>query len=256
MTDPRIHARRVAVARERGRRRRQRLLVAAVVASLAAGAFALVHSSVFGARHVRVVGAPDIPSSTVIAAAGLKGDPPLVDLSTSAIASRVERLPFVLTAAVHIAWPTTVRIDVVERIPVAALAIAPAGPYAICDVSGRVLEIVPSRPPSLPLVVPRIATPVPAAPGDFVSAADRPELQAAAAMPESLVADVTDVAADSDGVVVNLADHLVAILGSASDLAEKYVALATVIAHGDLATVAAVDLRVATAPVLVPTGRS
>lgn len=255
MTDPRIHARRVAIARERGRRRRRRLLAAVVVLALAAGGFALVHSSVFGARHIRVVGAPDIPSSRVISTAGLEGAPPLVDLSARSIAARVERLPFVLTAAVHIAWPSTVSIDVVERIPVAAVRTA-GGTYAVCDTSGRVLEVVPARPSSLPLVAPVGNGVAPAVAGRSLPGADRSELEAAGAMPESLVSSVSEVADGPNGVVVNLRDGIVAIIGPGSDLPAKYVALATVLAHGGLAGVAAIDLRVATAPVLVPRGRS
>ncbi len=161
-----------------------------------------------------------------------------------------------LTAAVHIAWPTTVSIDVVERIPVAAIATEPGGPYAICDDSGRLLEVLASRPPSFPLVALRSGSPGGVVPGDFLPASDRAELQAAAAMPESLVPEVLDIAVGSAGVVVNLTDHLVAILGSSAQLGPKYVALATVLAHGGLSAVAAIDLRVATAPVLVPKGRS
>ncbi|MFZ0173808.1 MAG: FtsQ-type POTRA domain-containing protein [Acidimicrobiales bacterium] len=254
MTDPRIQARRVSVARQEGRRRRHRIIGGLVVAAVAAGGLAVVHSSILGARHVRVVGAPNISSSTLISAAGLRGDPPLVDLSPGSIASRIEQLPWVLTAAVHIAWPSTVAIQVTERIPVAAVALpGGGGSYAVCDVTGRVLEIAPSRPASLPLVVLRGAgAGEPGAPGTSLPRRDRLELAVAGAMPESMVPTTTAIAVGADGVVLGLRDKLEAIFGNAASLAQKFVSLATVLAHGDLEGVGAIDLRVPTAPVLLP----
>jgi len=279
VTDPRIHARRVVVARQRGRRRRHRIVAALVVAAVVAGSIALVHSSVFGARHVRVLGAPNIPTPTVISAAGLKDDPPLVDLNPGSIAARVEHLPWVLTAAVRIGWPSTVAIQVIERIPVAAIAVDPAsgspssgnpssgspasgspssgGSYAICDVTGRVLEVLPSRPPSLPIVA--LDAPgagVPGAPGSSLPSRDRLELEVAAAMPESMVPEIGVIAVSSAGAVVSLPGGREAILGRGSLLSEKFVSLATVLAHADLDGIGAIDVRVPAAPILLAKGSS
>lgn len=257
MTDPRIHARRVVVARERGRRRRRRIVTGLVVVALVALGVVLVHSSVFGARNVRVVGAPNIPTSRVIAVAGLRGDPPLVDLNTASIASRVEHLPWVLTAAVHLAWPWTVAIKVTERTPVAAIAGGDrGGSYAVCDVTGRVLETVAARPASLPLVVLAAPGSGPGAPGSTLPSRDRLELEVAAAMPESMVPSVREITVSSVGAVLGLGDGREAIVGGAVSLSQKFVSLATVLAHGDLGGVAAIDLRVATAPVLLPKASS
>jgi cell division septal protein FtsQ len=242
------------VARQHGRRRRRRILAALAVACLLSGGLALVHSSVFGARHVRVTGASSLTSSSVLAAAGLQGDPPLIDLDPAAIAARVEHLPWVLTAAVRVAWPTTVAIHVTERIPVAAVMLAgQRSSYAICDVTGRVLEIVPTRPESLPvLVLAGAGAGSPGAPGSSLPARDRPELEVASAMPESIVHSVTVVTATSLGAVVKLKDHLTAIIGDATGLSQKFVSLATVLAHHHLTGISAVDLRVPAAPVLIP----
>lgn len=255
MTDPRIHERRVKVARDNGRRRRRRVLAGLVVLGLAGAGFALVHSSVFGARHVRVSGAPNVTRSSVVAAAGLQGAPPLVDLDPSALAARVEHLPWVLTAAVRIAWPSTVAIRLTERIPVAVVAAPGTDSYAICDVTGRVLEIVHGRPASLPLVQLVGALTGPGAPGTSLPAKDRQELQVAAEMPESMVAEVTELTLTAAGAVADLTDHLTAIIGPAADLRQKFVSLATVLAHGDLSGISSIDLRVAAAPVLIPAAK-
>jgi cell division protein FtsQ len=246
------------VARQRGRRRRQRIIAGFVVAGLIAGAAGLVHTSVFGARHVRVSGAPNIPRSSVVDAAQLRGDPPLVDLDATAIAGRVEHLPWVLTASVKIAWPWTVRIHITERIPVAAIKLAgTARTYAVCDVTGRVLEILQGRPTSLPVVaLPGGGSNLPGVAGTSLPKADRSELEVAAAMPESMVAAVTEITATSSGAVVELTDRLTAIVGNASGLSQKFVSLATVLARGHLTGIIGIDLRVSTAPVLIPKGAS
>lgn len=254
-TDPRIQARRVSVARQRGRRRRRRILGGFLAVGVLAGGFELVHSPVFGARHVDVVGAPNIPRSTFIAVAGLRRDPPLIDLDASVIAARVERLAWVASAHVAIAWPSTVSIHVIERVPVAAVALAGSTAIAICDVTGRVLEIVASRPASLPLLVlPASATSY--VPGAYLSPAGRVLAQIAAAMPESMVSEISEVTANSLGAILDIPGKPTAILGGPSSLGQKFVSLATVLAHGDLSDIAAIDLRVPTAPVLLPKGSS
>lgn len=254
MTDPRIQARRVTVARQHGRRRRRRILTLSVVAGLLAGALALVHSPVVGARHVRVSGAPNIASSSVLAAAGLRGAPPLVDLDPAAIAARVEQLPWVWTAAVKVVWPSTVAIHITERVPVAAIAVPGSRTsYAICDVTGRVLEIVLVRPASLPVVaLAGSGAGEPGMPGTSLPARDRLELQVAADMPESMVPTVAAVTGTSLGAVVELTDHLTAIIGDAAALPQKFVSLATVLAYGHLDGISGIDLRVSAAPVLIP----
>jgi cell division protein FtsQ len=254
MTDPRIQARRVTVARQEGRRRRYRLLVGLAGALLVTVGAVLLHSSVLGARHVRVTGAENISSSKVIAIAGLESAPPLIDLSAASIAQRVELLPWVLNAEVKIAWPSTVAIHLTERIPVAAVARpGRSGSYAICDVTGRVLETAPSRPGSLPIVVlGRSIVGQPGPPGSSLPMSARAELEVAAEMPESMVPEVRAIEESPSGVVLSLTDHLRAIIGAPSELGQKFVSLATVLARGDLSGIGSIDLRVAAAPVLLP----
>jgi len=236
------------------------MLAGLIGAALLATSVALVHSSVFGARHVRVSGAPNVSTSSVVAVAGLRGDPPLVDLDAAAIAARVERLPWVLTAAVRIVWPSTVAIHISERIPVAAVVlVGTRSSYAVCDVTGRVLEIVPNRPASLPLVALAGAgdgADRPGEPGSSLPVKDRLQLQVAAEMPESLVQATTEVASTGLGAVVELTNHLTAIIGDAAGLSQKFVSLATVLAHGHLSGIGSIDLRVSASPVLIPEGSS
>lgn len=245
VTDPRIHERRVTVARQIGRSRRRKLVAAAAVVLVGGSGFALVHTSIFGARHVIVKGAPRVSTAAVIRAAGLAAHPPLVDLDAAVIARRVERLAWVATAAVRIGWPSSVSIRLTERIPVATVRTSTG--YAECDVTGRVLEDIATRPASLPLIA---VSPV-GRPGSRLGGRGPALTAVAAVMPESLVARSILLGESADGVVLVLQGGLEAILGSNDALGQKFISLATVLAHGGLSGVTVLDLRVAAAPVLL-----
>jgi len=247
VTDPRIQARRVDVARLLGRSRRRRIIVVAVVVALAAGVFGLLHSPVFSARHVTVKGAPVLPRSEVLSVAGLENSPPLIDLDAAVIAARVERLPWVAKAAVKISWPSSVSIRLTERTPVAD--VKDAGRYAVCDPTGRVIELLGWRTHSLP-VVKISGRPGPA--GSLLAVQDRPLAAVAAAMPESLVRRTVEIAlSPTAGIVVVLREGITAELGGAGSLAQKFVSLATVLARVPYSGPLEIDLRVAGSPLLI-----
>jgi cell division septal protein FtsQ len=73
---------------------------------------------------VVVVGNAHAPISEVIRVGGLDGHPQLVDVNTGSVSHRIESLPWVLRAKVFRDWPSSVRIVIVDRVPVAAVAIA------------------------------------------------------------------------------------------------------------------------------------
>ena len=73
--DPRIAQRRDEVARHRGRRRTRVLLALLVLAGLVVAIWFVLHTPLFSARHVTVVGSTETPAAQVAAAAGLSGHP-------------------------------------------------------------------------------------------------------------------------------------------------------------------------------------
>jgi cell division protein FtsQ len=248
VTDPRIRRRRVEVARQVGRRRRRLLVAVLVLVALAGGGLALVHSSVFGARHVQITGASRVTDAEVLRASGLSNAPPLIDISADAVAKRIEALAWVRTARVTLSWPSTVRISVTERVPVAVVR-GPGAGWSVLDSSGRVLERTLQPPAGLPVVV--SAAPPPA-PGQTVAKATVQLAVVAAAMPASMVAQCRDIAASANGPVVDLTDSVAALIGNTTALRDKFVALATVLAHGGLQGIGTIDVRVPSAPLLLP----
>lgn len=235
------------VARAAGRRRMRFLIAALLVALVGASFLAVLHSSLLGARDVEVSGSAHVSRESVVHAAGLEGAPPLVDLSARAIAARVERLPWVGKAVVTISWPSTVRIRLTDRVPVAEMR-ATRTTWAVIDPTGRVLEDVTSPPEGLPRITAGEASPPP---GGRLLSTGRALARTAASMPESMVPAVSEIEWRGDGVDVLLRAGIVAVLGSTSSLGDKFLALATVLAKGDLAGIGTVDLTVPSAPVLI-----
>jgi len=249
MTDPRIQARRVRVERQRGHRRLGLLLAVLAAAGLSAGAVAILHSRLFAARNVVIAGAVNTPRSEILAVSGLDREPPLIDVNPGAVSRRLDRLAWVLSASVHVEWPSTVAVAVVERVPVATSHLAGGG-YAVFDSTGHVLADERLRPAGLPLVVLPGAS---AAPGSSLGATARDLLVAAAQLPESLVPRVNEIMdSATDGVVLRLGGGLKAVVGDDEALTEKFVSLATVLSRVNLAGIGGIDLRVAASPVLTP----
>lgn len=246
--DPRIRRRRIEVRRDEGRRRRRILVGCLAAAALLAGVAGATRSPLLDVDHVRVLGAEHTPGSEIVAAGRLASSPAMLDVDTASLARRVEELPWVLEADVRREWPSTIRVDVVERRPAAVL---PAGgeAWALVDGTGRILASGPDKPAGLPVLG---AVPAPGRPGTLVPEQVRPSLAVAAAMPEELRARIADVATVPGGEVeLQLVPPGGLVrLGLPVDLDEKLGVLSTVLARADLGGVAVIDVRVPRAPAL------
>ncbi|HEX4081989.1 MAG TPA: FtsQ-type POTRA domain-containing protein [Acidimicrobiales bacterium] len=284
--DPRIKERRTAVVRQAGRRRRRILLAAVAAVAVVVGAWFFLHTKVLAARVVTVVGSVHTPDAGIVAAAGLGGHPPLIDVDTGAVAARVEQLPWVATAAVSRDWPDGVRIVVTERSPVAAVpTTAPAGSattggaaaagatpagatpattttpappasstgpkgtvaWALVDGTGRVLADTPAPPAGLVHVVGAAAA---GAPGTML-APDRPALAVAASLPKAFAGQVTEVDATAGGqVTLKLTSPVTVNLGTTGQLSQKYEDVAAVLAGAPLTAGDVIDVSVPGSPVV------
>jgi len=265
--DPRIRVRRAAVTRQLGRRRRRLLLTAVLVVGVVTGAWFLLHSSLFTARVVVVHGEVHTTVREIEAAAGVLSHPPLIDVDPGAVASRLERLPWIATAAVDRQWPDGLRISVVERTPVAVIRLshpAPSGAtqahvgagspaptvagWAEVDRTGRVLADVSSPPAGL---VPVTAPVSPGVPGTNVGTAAAPGLAVAASLPKAFSAQVTGVDVGHGGVVtLTMTSPVTVDLGDVVELPAKYEDVAAILAGAKLAAGDVIDVSVPRAPVV------
>jgi cell division protein FtsQ len=249
--DPRLRQRRIEVRRQEGRRRLRRLLIALGVLAMLALLWALTYSSLVDVDHVVVNGAAHTTEADVRAAAAIGQGQPMAYLDTRAAAHRIEALPWVASASLRRDLPGTVRIDVVERVPVVATPVDGGG-WRMLDVDGHALGDVPAPPPGV------IAMSGPAPPVEVGQAVGEQELAAIDAtsmLPVPLKARVGAVVWAEDGTIdLQLAPAGTIRLGPPTDLPAKYLAAVAVLDKlGPDATVGVLDVRAPEAPVLSPT---
>lgn len=252
--DPRIWKRRVAVAREQGRKRLRVVIALLGVCAIAAGGVVALHSSIFAARHLNVEGAVHTPVAQVLAMSGLSDRPPLVDINGAEVATRIDTLPWVKSAAVFEHWPDSVTVVLTERSPLAAVEMEPGarGPtrWVLVDTTGRVLADQALRPAGvLALTVPV----APGAPGSSLPTGDQPAVEIAASLPAVLAQRVRSVDVAPDGeVTLGIAGGLTAVMGSPTELEAKYEALASVLAGAPLVGDDVIDVSVPDEPAVGP----
>ncbi|WP_436521978.1 cell division protein FtsQ/DivIB [Actinoplanes sp. HUAS TT8] len=149
------------MARARQRKLRAALpwLVGAGALLVAGGLTWLVYgTSVLGVRTVEVVGTQTIDPAQVRAAAAVPDRRPLARVDLDQVGARVRGLAPVDKVTVVRSWPSTLRIEVVERVAVAAV---PAnGQFTLIDDAGVPFRQVAAVPSGLPTA--RLATPGPA----------------------------------------------------------------------------------------------
>ncbi len=244
--DPRIRQRRAAVTRSRGRRRLVWLLAAMALVTLCALAWYGLHTSAFSAKVVTVRGAVHTPPAQVVTAAGLADHPPLIGIDTAAAAAGVERLPWVARATVARSWPDGVVVTVTERAPVAEITRGRGS--ALVDASGRVLADLPAAQQGLLSI--SVPGRVPA-PGGTVDPADRAGVAAVAGLPPAFRGQVTGVVVLTGGTVhLTLTSPVTVDLGSSGALAQKYEAVAAVLAGASLHPGDVIDVTVPGSPVV------
>ncbi|HST86201.1 MAG TPA: FtsQ-type POTRA domain-containing protein [Kineosporiaceae bacterium] len=187
-------------ARVRARRRRRVLIVIAVVLVLNGLLWVALKSPWATVQKIEVSGTDRISVATVRAEAEVELGHPMLLARTADIADRVGRQRLVRSVRVERHWPSTIRVHVQERVPVAAL---PAGSsLSLVDRDGVEVERVKTAPAGLPrLEVDRGAASVPALRGS---------LAVLQALPSTLSQRLLAIGADSpDGIWLQLRDSKV-----------------------------------------------
>jgi cell division protein FtsQ len=137
----------------------RRVLLAALAVGLVTGAVWLVlFSSVLASAGTEVTGTDALSDQQVVATADVPLGVPLARIDLDAVEARVEGLAAVRSAEVSRGWPDQVRIDVTERVPVAAVEWE--GRWRALDGSGVLFRDYDRRPAELPVVRMRATTPV------------------------------------------------------------------------------------------------
>jgi cell division protein FtsQ len=222
--------------------------LALTAVALGLGGWGVANSPVFDTKRIEVRGVRRLSSAAVVEAAGVALGTNLVRLSMDAVASDVERLPWVADAAAARALPSTLRIRVVERTPVAWYR-GPDGPVLVAR-DGTALD----APEGLPADVPAVGTiPAAVAPGTRIDAPSD-AFAVAASMDRTLLRHIRAVVTASGDVRVLLRDGGTVLYGRPTRLGEKNARLGALLrwARRRGVVVESIDLRVPEAPSLDP----
>lgn len=244
--DPRISARRTAVLREQGRRRLRIVAIGLGGTVVLVGAWLLVlHTPLFAARSISVTGNVHETAAQVVSQSGLAGHPPLLDVNAGGAAARLEQLPWVRSASVHVSWPDGVHIAVTEETPHFVVA-GPGGRWVVLSGEGRVLDVEAARPPGLLLLSVPTA---PGAPGTYLSGKDLAGLRVASTLPASFAAQVAGVTVEPAGwVQLALTTPVLVDIGSTAELPAKYEDVSSILAGATLHNGDVIDVSVPDAP--------
>jgi cell division protein FtsQ len=148
--DRRITERRKAVLAARVRRRRRVLGWALAAIALAVGVAYLIRTPLFGLTAVRVEGTEAVAHAEVLQASQVRIGEPYLGLDLVAIRARVAALPRIESVRVTRDYPSSLRITVTERPPVASVSAGSV--YWLIAADGTVLDAAASRPADLPYV--------------------------------------------------------------------------------------------------------
>jgi cell division protein FtsQ len=154
--DRRIAERRKAIIAARVRRRRRILGWSLAALALAFGVAYLIRTPLFGLSAVRVEGTRTVTEAEVVAASQVRLGEPYLGLDLAAIRARVAALPRVAAVRVARDYPSSLRITVRERPPVAS--VSSGSVFWLVAADGTVLDAAGRRPAELPYVA---AVPLP-----------------------------------------------------------------------------------------------
>ncbi|MDU0294528.1 cell division protein FtsQ/DivIB [Saccharothrix longispora] len=127
---------------------RRRLVAILVLVGVTAFVVTVWFTPALGVREVEVAGVVDLTEAQVREVAAIDEGTPLVQLDTRAVADRVHRLPRVAGVTVERVLPSTVRLTVDEREPVAVVKAADGA--HLVDATGRDYAVVASPPDGVP----------------------------------------------------------------------------------------------------------
>jgi cell division protein FtsQ len=169
------------------RPRRSWFAAALAVVVVALLAWVVLDTSVLGVRTIEVTGAPIAGADRVRAAAAVAMGTPMARVDPDAVGTRVRLLPSVASVDVSRSWPSTLVIEVTERVPVAIVRLGSG--YQVLDAAGVAFDTVARAPANVVLL--RVATPGPTDPTTVAA------LRVVAALTPALRSQLRELVAES-----------------------------------------------------------
>lgn len=236
----RSRAERPRPARRRFRRLTKWLLILGViVTSLTFATQWMLRQSYFRVQHVTFVGVHHESPSALLAASGLANHPSMINLSGATIKKNLSAFTWIGAVQITKHWPNSVVVTVHESVAV-AVAFTSTHVLEFVDQTGRSLGVAPLKTnmPTLEYLHPTSST------WPFARAG-RAAAYVASQLPLAFASQVASVTDDAQGVVtIRLTTPVTFIVGPATNLHAKFVAIASVIAHSQLVPGDVVDVTV------------
>ena len=220
----------------------RRLLTFTVVLTLlVAGGNALLHLNYFRVQSIEVTGNTHESAGELISVTGLDQNPPMISVNSRVTTNQARSLRWVESIRVARHWPHRLTLIVTERQPVAVAADS-TGALFLVDTHGVQLD-----PPAVGINLPRLEAKDSDAPWAYRSWA-RPAARVAAQLPLAFARQVAVIQIARSGEIrLKMTTPVTFVLGGESNLREKFVAVASVIAHQTLRRGAIVDVSVPSA---------
>lgn len=225
-------------------------LVGIVLAAIAVyGGYRLVTAPVFRLHALTMTGLSHVTRSEVAARAAIDPQDNVWLIDRSAVAHRIEALPYVSTARVHVRLPGSVWLEIVERTPEACVRERARRSYTI-DAESRVLERGCAAAAGISYL---LRAKLPAEPGEFLHDPELALLQGDARALAATGDRYRSFAHDTYGdLEATLSDGITIKFGTDGDLLRKQRLIGPILAElGPRANdVRAVDLRAPATPVV------
>jgi cell division protein FtsQ len=236
----RTRAERPRPARRRLRRLTKWLVVLGViVTSLTFATQWTLRQSYFRVQRVTFVGAHHESSAALLAASGLANHPSMINLSDVTIEENLSAFTWIGAVRITKHWPNSVVVTVRESVAV-AVAFNSTHVLEFVDETGRALGAAPLKTnmPTLEYLHPTTTS------WPFARAG-RAAAYVASQLPRAFASQVASVTDDAHGTVtIKLTTPVTFIVGPATNLHAKFVAIASVIAHSQLVPGDVVDVTV------------
>ncbi|HTT60030.1 MAG TPA: FtsQ-type POTRA domain-containing protein [Acidimicrobiales bacterium] len=231
---------RPVVARRRLRRLTKWLVsVGVAVTLLVLGLQWALHRPYFRVEQVVVTGNVHESVAAVLGRSGLSSHPSMVNLNESLIKERLETLPWVASVTITKKWPHTVELAIHENVAV-AVAFSASHVLEYVDAKGRALSRAPLH-ENLPTLQFLGATST-SWPYQSVG---RAAAYVASQLPVAFASQVSTITDDPQGsVTLEMTTPVTFVVGPATNLHAKFVAIASVIAHSTLVPGDVVDVTV------------
>ena len=199
----------------------------------------LLHQSIFRVQHVSMSGEIHETSAQILATAQLETHPAMINLSQATVLKRLSVYPWIGSISLIKRWPNTLQLAIHE-VRAVAVAFDPHHVLNYVGTDGRALGVAPAS-SDLPTLL--------SEPGSLGARTwpyrgeESSAALVASQLPPAFAAQVRQVIVDAQGnVTLQLTTPLRFYLGPATNLTDKFVAVASAIADAHFAAGDLVDV--------------